>query len=200
MKKINVILLFSLLFVSYNTRSTAQNLNNMPVAQRDSFLIASAKEAILLLGPDYYREYKQPEIVYRKMPPADSIGDKRFVSNANRYYYSVIYRYNPEEEILNMDYAARVDIWADNGKLDVVAFGCNLAYGPLENRDWRNENLKQIPYRQYNVQPEYPLDTTDPNPEPVNKALLIRLGFEKSSDGTWKKVRPDIPPHKRVKK
>ena len=209
------IIFIILLCLSCNTIIISQNLDSMPVALRDSILIYTAKEAILKYGPDYYREYKQPVISYRKFPSADQISDARFLKYAGRYYYEITFLYDPAEETLEWDFTAKARIWADTGDLDGVSFG--NGYGRLipEDMDWRNDTtIGPVPYQESTV-PIYGIISIEIpdsiveeqareeyvqqamknlNPEPVNKDVLIRKGFERRSDGQWVKTRPDTPP------
>ena len=232
--------------------ATAQNLSSLPEAQRDSLLISVAKEAILKLGPDYYRENQKPVISYHQNPTADIIGDERLASHAERYYYFVIFPYDPAEEKLAYDFSAKVRIWDDTGDLESVTFGCGWGKGGYDimGIDWRNDmSITPVPYLEYQVSPVYPLiqffEPEDPprsqeskdnyirkgaeyypnqpvvfvpdslygKPEqilefrkkviaqsrevPLNLDELLRRGYERQSDGTWVKTRPDVPPHKR---
>ena len=201
MKTINKIIVIVLLSVSCAFVTSAQNLNSMPVAQRDSFLISLAKEAVLKFGPDYYREYKQPIVSYEQFPSADKINDKRFIKDADRYYYVVTFLYDPAEETLEFGYAAKVNIWADNGTLWGVSFG--NGFGKGASADWRNDTtIEPMPYYAARISPDYDFNNPDPNQDPKNKELLIKEGYVRSttSPWSWSKTTPDVPPHKRVKK
>ena len=81
----------------------AQNLNSMPIAQRDSLLISIAKDAILKFAQDYYREYKEPIIECWQIPLEGG-------ENAGKISYRVTFLYNKTEETLELDYAASVAI------------------------------------------------------------------------------------------
>ena len=213
MKTIKQILLIVLLCVSYNNL-IAQNMYLLPIAQRDSLLISISKEAILKYGPDYYREYKQPEIRYKIVP---NTGDDSKGKNANRIFYIVTYQYDPIEETLEWDFAAEVRIWAETGDLFGVTFGTGFGRSIPEGMDWRNDTtIEPIPYQEsivpiYDINPvkipdsivgeeareEYfnrAMSVKFSNPEPVNKDKLISKGFVKNSDGQWVRTRPDTPP------
>ena len=43
-------------------QSNVCNLRKMSESDRNAFLITKAKEVVLNFGPDYYREYREPEI------------------------------------------------------------------------------------------------------------------------------------------
>jgi len=65
--------------------------------------------------------------------------------------------------------------------------------------DWRNDmTIEPVPY-QDGTRPIFNIYNSDPNQDPVNKDEIISRGWGKNSDGKWVKVRPDVPPHKRVK-
>lgn len=192
----------------------AQNLDSMPVAQRDSLLISIAKEFIMKNGPDYYREYKPPVISHKKY---EAYPDRR---NDGRKYYTVTFLYDPAEETLYWDFAAKAEIWADNGNIIGVTFGNGIGVEVKEEGyDWRKSTIiHHIPYQDFS-QPNYSgvtyniPDSLADKPEkikefeekqaalkksnPLNKAILLKLGWEFTSDGEWVKTGPDIPPHKR---
>ena len=44
--------------------SWAQNLDKMSESERTDALVRIAKEAVLKIGPDFYREYGKPRIEY----------------------------------------------------------------------------------------------------------------------------------------
>ena len=65
MKRI-LITLSALLLISTAGYAQKNIFEKMPPNQRDSILIETATKALLKYAPDYYREYKKPEIILRK--------------------------------------------------------------------------------------------------------------------------------------
>jgi hypothetical protein len=211
-------LLFTIiLLASYNTATMSQNLDALPAAKRDSFLIALAKEFVLRIGPDYYREYKQPVITKEKTPQKGE-GNPEGI-NAGRDYYVVTFLYDKSEEKLGYDFSAQVHIWADTGYPNHVRFGNGMGIVMIrENADWRNSNMTPIRYHE-SIQPEYDTRSIEipesvigeeareeyfqralkelPPSEPKNKDELLRKGWKRGSDGEW--IRPDTPPAKALK-
>ena len=200
--------------------TNAQDAANLTAGKRDS-LIALAKEVVLKFGPDYYREYKQPEISYKQYPPVGNSTYERDKKFANRYYYRITYPYDKTQETLEWDYAAEVDIWAETFEPKDVMFGCGVGRGVPEG-DWRNSSIEPIAYQE-SVYPEYPVvqivtpDSLQGQPweviqeytkkqaeivrkspefQPLNKDELLKRNWE-LRNGEWVKTGPDVPPHKR---
>ncbi|MDR0333129.1 MAG: hypothetical protein LBI15_06650 [Dysgonamonadaceae bacterium] len=190
MKTIKKIILGFLLCVSYNTISIAQNLSSMPIAQRDSLLISIAKEVVLKYGPDYYREYQEPEIIRKQIPLEGDVTG----GNAGRYGYVITFLYDPSKETLEWDYAARVGIWEDTGRPSGVSFGNGLGLTiPEVSLRSSDEVIETIPYQQ-SIRAIYDFNNSDPNQMPQNIDELRRTGRERNSDGQWVQTRPDTPP------
>ena len=185
-----------MLCVSYHVVATAQNLNSITAAKRDSILISIAKEVILKYGPDYYREYSKPIIEKSIVPPKGEIN--KTGKNAGRVSYIVTFLYDKTEETLG-DYAAKVSIWGDTRKPSMVMFGNGMGIGISESTDWRVDTPVEPIIYQESIVPLYDINNHDPNQDPVNKDILIKKGFEKSSNGQWVKTRPDTPPAEALK-
>jgi len=189
MKKINKIAITILLCTCCNFMAKSQNLNLMPQGQRDSFLIATAKEVVLKYGPDYYREYKLPVIERRQIPPKGEINITG--EHVGRVAYWVTFLYDKSKELLDYDYAARVYFWEDTGEPEYVFFGNGWGTVLTEiTEGWRNNNDIKMPYQQRGIVPDYDLKTG----EILNKETLIKKGYEPQANGQWSKVKPDIPP------
>ena len=112
MKRI-LITLSALLLISTAGYAQKNIFEKMPPNQRDSILIETATKALLKYAPDYYREYKKPEIILKKTFPNKSSG---------RLFYEVTFLYDPQKEKYLFDYIAEVYIWADNGKAFIIKF------------------------------------------------------------------------------
>ena len=112
MKRI-LITLSALLLISTAGYAQKNIFEKMPPNQRDSILIETATKALLKYAPDYYREYKKPEIILKKTFPNKSSG---------RLFYEVTFLYDPQKEKYLFDYIAKVYIWADNGKAFIIKF------------------------------------------------------------------------------
>ena len=221
MKTYNRIILIVIFCMNFLFATNAQDAANLTAGKRDS-LLSLAKEVILKFGPDYYREYKQPEIIYKQYPSADKMVDKRNISWADRYYYRVTFLYDKTQETLEWDYAAQVYIWADTFEPRGVMFGCNVGINVPEG-DWRNSSIEPIAYQE-SIYPAYPeviqIVTPDslqgqpweviqeytkkqaeivrksPEFQPLNKDELLKRNWE-FRNGEWVKTGPDVPPHKR---
>ena len=112
MKRI-LITLSALLLITTAGYAQKNMFEKMPPNQRDSILIETATKALLKYAPDYYREYKKPEIILKKTFPNKSSG---------RLFYEVTFLYDPQKEKYLFDYIAKVYIWADNGKAFIIKF------------------------------------------------------------------------------
>ena len=173
--------------------ASSQTLDEMPQQQRDSVLIAIAKEVIMKFGSDYYREYQQP-VIKRFVYPYTDVDQGK---NQGRITYSVIISYDYSQEKLEKDYAVVVGIWSDTKEPHIIAFGDGWMRDIPTN--WRTDTtIEPTPYKEIDISPIWDLDNPD-NTEPKNKDELIRRGWERISDGEWVKTRPDLPPYKREK-
>ena len=181
-----------LLCVSYSTAIRSQNLDSIPAVQRDSLLIAMAKEVILKYGPDYYREYKPP-VIERKIWPLKGERNPEG-KNAGRVYYEIVYLYDKTVELLDWDFAAEVRIWADTKTLCDVLFGCNVGIRIPDDGLRSGEEIEPIRYWDATV-PKYEPN----NPVPVNKEELLQRGWVQRSDGKWERTGPNVPPAEALK-
>ena len=217
MKNFNIVIFIIMVCMNCLFTGQAQNAENLTAAKRDS-LISLSKEVILKFGPDYYREYKQPEIILRQFPSADKINDKRLIKYANRYYYRVSFPYDKTQEFLE-SFAAEVDICADTFMPWGVMFGNGIGRAFWDN-DWRDLTLEPMKYQEILIPRYPPIEIEIPDsiwgqPQeiidayskeqielirskgPANKDELLKRGWEERN-GEWVKVRPDVPPHKRT--
>ena len=65
----------------------------------DKKLIKLAKQVVLKHGPEYYREYREPVIRYRRVSKAWNDLYPEFIeAYAGQVFYTVEYPYNEEEE------------------------------------------------------------------------------------------------------
>ncbi|WP_346692116.1 hypothetical protein [Coprobacter fastidiosus] len=90
----------------------------IPLKQRDSILIETAKNAVLKYAPGYYRDYKKPEVIFREAAPKDY----RIKEDRGRLFYQVTFFYDPLKEKYAKNYIVQVLIWADNGKVCSMYF------------------------------------------------------------------------------
>lgn len=90
------------------------NLDNLPVAKRDSVLKAITKEAILMYGPGYYREYKIT---------TERTEWKDWHTGVTHPVYLVTYYYDPAVEELSYPYSAEIFVYEKSGKVYEIIFG-----------------------------------------------------------------------------
>ena len=90
----------------------------IPLKQRDSILIETAKNAVLKYAPGYYRDYKKPEVIFKGAAPKDY----RIKEDRGRLFYQVTFFYDPLKEKYAKNYIVQVLIWADNGKVCSMYF------------------------------------------------------------------------------
>lgn len=136
-------------------------LSQMDSVKRNEYLIKLAREVVLNFGPGYYRDNMNPTISDLRVF-SDSSMVERFPEakqNLGRKYYVVTIPYDHAQEQLEWDYAAKVEIWEDDGEPKGVMFGCNLGYHFTFTpyREWVRLGVKRgeiMPYQHYTIQPE----------------------------------------------
>lgn len=124
------------------------DLSTWDRADRMDYLHHKAVKVILILAPDYYRNYAYPVIKERMAPK--SWGNKK-----RAYCYELTYYYDArQEECADNNRLATVRIWKENGQ------PCTLSVGPFEignvfspphwekqtEEDVRNGKEKLYPY------------------------------------------------------
>ena len=117
MKRI-LITLSALLLISTAGYAQKNIFEKIPLKQRDSILIETAKNAVLKYAPGYYRDYKKPEVIFRGAAPKDY----RIKEDRGRLFYQVTFYYDPLKEKYAKNYIVQVLIWADNGKVCSMYF------------------------------------------------------------------------------
>jgi hypothetical protein len=180
----------ALTFIGGTFIANAQNLDYLPQAQRDSILISTAKEAVLRYGPGYYREYKEPVIERSTVPSKGEINSTG--ENAGRVIYSVVFLYDTVQELLEEQFAAKVNFWADqSGEPGAISFGNGIGLTVEAKTEQAREHLKTIPQIRYQQSLSFMIHYRD-NPEQTDE--LKRKGYEEI-DGQWMKTRKDVPPN-----
>ena len=117
MKRI-LITLSALLLIMTAGYAQKNIFEKIPLKQRDSILIETAKNAVLKYAPGYYRDYKKPEVIFRGAAPKDY----RIKEDRGRLFYQVTFFYDPLKERYAKNYIVQVLIWADNGKVCSMYF------------------------------------------------------------------------------
>ncbi len=111
MKRI-LITLSALLLIMTAGYAQKNIFEKIPLKQRDSILIETAKNAVLKYAPGYYRDYKKPEVIFRGAAPKDY----RIKEDRGRLFYQVTFFYDPLKEKYAKGLHVQVNVWADNGK------------------------------------------------------------------------------------
>lgn len=107
--------------------SWAQNLDKMSESERTDALVRIAKEAVLKIGPDFYREYGKPGIEHSYVTDDNRESTVEESKKYNgRSFYMVKFFYDKSKESFPKSYAAKVYIWGDTGKAYCVLFGGGL--------------------------------------------------------------------------
>jgi hypothetical protein len=202
MKRVNRIVLSVMIMTGYTTAVLSQNLDSMSKIQRDSILIAKAKECVLRYGPEYYREYKTPVIREYITPlkgPENVTGE-----NAGRKSHIVSFPYDTLTELLEYEYAADVAIWADTGVPVSISFGNGLGVFIEEvesktklEQEEMEEIIKTTMRVNYSRRPLRPIYDSD-NPEnkvPKNMDELKRRGYQEIEGRQWVRTKKDVPPN-----
>ena len=117
MKRI-LITLSALLLIMTAGYAQKNIFEKIPLKQRDSILIETAKNAVPKYAPGYYRDYKKPEVIFRGAAPKDY----RIKEDRGRLFYQVTFFYDPLKEKYAKNYIVQVLIWADNGKVCSMYF------------------------------------------------------------------------------
>lgn len=151
-------IIFLLCFLySFTFYAQPLNLKGMDSKERNAYLVKKAKEVIMNFGPDYYREYKEPEISDLKVFSDENDPRQEIRNIIGREYYSVIIPYDKNKEFLEWSYAAEVGIWADDGEPMLVIFGCNkgINFFFRPYKEWVKAGIKdeeKVPYKSLPMQ------------------------------------------------
>ena len=114
----------------------------------DKKLIKLAKQVVLKHGPEYYREYREPVIRYRRVSKASSdLFPELIKAYAGQVYYTVEYPYNKEEERFYTDFSAKVYFWGDLTVFH-VSFGHYMGIKDYDKLSRAEKNKIRIPYIQ----------------------------------------------------
>jgi hypothetical protein len=188
------LVIVALTFVGGTFIANSQNLDYLPQSQRDSILISTAKEAVLRYGPGYYREYKEPVIKWGHTPPKGTLNPTG--KNAGRKMYNVFFLYDTTMELLETPFAAKVNIWADNGNLNGIAFGNGVwLIVELEPDLEKRKMIPQIQYEQRSGVRVIIYENDEKEPKNISIEELKRRGYEEVSERQWMKTRKDVPPN-----
>ncbi|MBO7580832.1 MAG: hypothetical protein J6T38_04855 [Bacteroidaceae bacterium] len=141
--------------------ATNIHLSQQDSVKRNEYLVKLAREVVLNFGPGYYRENMNPEVSAIRMY-LDSTHVERFPEdrkNIGRKYYVVTFPYDHTQEQLEWGYAAKVEIWEDDGEPKGVMFGHGLGYHFTTRpyREWVKTGIKEdeiMPYQHYTIKPE----------------------------------------------
>ncbi len=119
--------------------------NRMDEQERNEYLVAKAKEVVLNFGPEYYREYGEPEISVERLQDlyeGETLLNRERIAGGK--YYIVTFRYNTTEESLEWDYAAQVKIGEKDGEPWVCYFGngCGLHFFDKPYRERVRQGLR----------------------------------------------------------
>lgn len=124
-----------------------RHLDRKEESKRNEYLIEKSKEVIMTFGPDYFRDYKEPVIseiqtVLEHYSEDPDLKDKNLYG---RKYYTVTYLYDKSKENLKFNFAALVEIWAEDGQPKRVMFGSGLGHGFLRTpyKEWIKKDLKK---------------------------------------------------------
>lgn len=143
-----------------------KDLRQMDEAERNEYLVRLAKEVTMNFGPDFYREYGDPEIsspvFFDTWIGDDNPTDWRDVKNLGRYFYTVTFKYDRTKERHQWDYASQVLIWNDDGSPFMIYFatGYGFHFDEKSYWDWVKEGIKKEEQMPYSEIPMYRTDST----------------------------------------
>ena len=109
MKKFEFILLVVFCLLGINNMAYTQEQDTVVIKDSiakkklDEKLIKLTKQVVLKHGRDYYREYKEPVIKYRRVSKSSrDLHPSIIRKNMKRIYYTVEYPYDMEKEIFDI--------------------------------------------------------------------------------------------------
>lgn len=109
-------------------RYEGHSLSELSEKKRNDYLIALARRSVLIYGPAYYREYKNPiieERVYEPLPPS---GKKERWPHAEQPYYVVLFPYDTSKELFKSAFIVRVAIMKSDACVAEVDFNQDLGF------------------------------------------------------------------------
>ena len=163
MKRI-LITLSALLLIMTAGYAQKNIFEKIPLKQRDSILIETAKNAVLKYAPGYYRDYKKPEVIFRGAAPKDY----RIKEDRGRLFYQVTFFYDPLKEKYAKNYIVQVLIWADNGKVCSMYF-MNEWWLDIEGLEKDNEHT---------IMPFWIPQSKEGTPLPVDSSKIVPRKFK----------------------
>ena len=163
MKRI-LITLSALLLIMTAGYAQKNIFEKIPLKQRDSILIETAKNAVLKYAPGYYRDYKKPEVIFRGAAPKDY----RIKEDRGRLFYQVTFFYDPLKEKYAKNYIVQVLIWADNGKVCSMYF---MNEGGLDIEALEKDN-------EHPIMPFWIPQSKEGTPLPVDSSKIVPRKFK----------------------
>lgn len=137
------IVLFGFVFYIYLILSfsvAAQDLRNLPDTTRERILIEKAEATMLKYGDiGYFNARITPPTITTMTVTAES-------KNKGRFSYIVTFPYDTVKYVLEMNYAAKVYIWADNAKVWEIDFGNMYGYY-VEKMELKGTPYKEMPFQ-----------------------------------------------------
>lgn len=127
------------------------NLSKLSEENRNAYLLAKSKEVIMNFGPEYYREYGEPEIVLDVYAEGIKHGPRKLAKYKGFKYYTVTFRYDQSKELFDWNYAAEVEILEKTGEPICVSFGCGygIPFDEYPYEKWVKNGIKpeeRIPF------------------------------------------------------
>ena len=163
MKRI-LITLSALLLIMTAGYAQKNIFEKIPLKQRDSILIETAKNAVLKYAPGYYRDYKKPEVIFRGAAPKDY----RIKEDRGRLFYQVTFFYDPLKEKYAKNYIVQVLIWADNGKV------CSMYF----MNDWGLDIEGLEKDNEHTIMPFWIPQSKEGTPLPVDSSKIVPRKFK----------------------
>lgn len=133
----------------FKEKYTDPNLATWNEKDRNAYLKAKAVKVILLFVPDFYREYKEPEIVREYSGKGNPVFK-------NKPWYTLNFFYDPTYEKLVSPIIIYVHIWEENGEAAsfiIPSYNWGESFRPpywedgLYKERVRNNDTLQYPYR-----------------------------------------------------
>ena len=126
-------------------------LSDWEEAKRTEYLTQKAKEVMLTFGPDWYQEPMKVNISELKEFDIHMMGKReQTIPHFGRKYYTVTFRYDRKKEP-DWTYAAKVDIWEDDGEPFSIIYGDSYGFGSLSTpyTEWIKEEERDKYIKKY---------------------------------------------------
>lgn len=150
---------FTLLVVclAFHLHFFAQDLGTMDSENRKSYLVKTAREVSETFGPGYTEYFKAPILSDVQVFDENLYGNApEMQKHIGREYYTITFPYDTAQVRMEFNFAARVNIWKDNGQpMDVIfgnGYGRNFFFLTYRQQTENKDSIRQVPFQKITVQ------------------------------------------------